>query len=148
VFFNPEEIGNDSAIGRRSTTIRLIQELVESAAGPVSQAQIREGLFHGRVNGSTVTWKNTKLATGRARCRFFRSASYSGLELRHCCHGSSSAFEPTAIQIRMQLPGKPVAGRASANLYSEIPIGVVEFLKAYSATTWSFVLQMIRPILG
>lgn len=44
-FFNAEEIGNDSAIGRRSTTIRLIQEFVESAAAPVSQAEIREVSF-------------------------------------------------------------------------------------------------------
>jgi hypothetical protein len=66
-FFNAGEVGKDSAIGRRSSTVLLIQEFVESAAAPVSQAQIREGLFHGRVSGSTVSWKNPNLATGRAR---------------------------------------------------------------------------------
>lgn len=66
-FYNADEIGKDSAIGRRSSTVRLIQEFVESAAVPVSQAQIREGLFHGRINGSQMSWTNSNLATGRSR---------------------------------------------------------------------------------
>jgi hypothetical protein len=66
-FFNADEIGKDSAVGRRSSTVRLIQEFVESATVPVSQAQIREGLFHGRVNGSQISWKNPDLAIGRSR---------------------------------------------------------------------------------
>lgn len=34
---------------------------------PVTQAQIRDGLFHGRLVAAEVKWGNSKLAAGRAR---------------------------------------------------------------------------------
>lgn len=66
-FFSADDVGTDSALGRRSSTVALIQEFVESAGVPVMQAHIREGLFHGRLGGSEVKLQNSKLAMGRAR---------------------------------------------------------------------------------
>ena len=49
-FFDASAVGQDSLMGRRSTTVRLILDLVAAAGTPMTAPMIRSGLFFGRPN--------------------------------------------------------------------------------------------------
>lgn len=47
-FFQPPTVGQDSRIGRRSTTVQLILDLIGESDRPLTEPDVRAGLFFGR----------------------------------------------------------------------------------------------------
>jgi hypothetical protein len=104
-FFQAPTVGQDSRIGRRSTTVQLILDLLSASDRPLAERAVRAGLFFGRPNTTQKRTEREELKTGWLRWQVLQirqlqrlalEALLSWFEVRLSVHNDKGTEQITA----------------------------------------------------